>query len=170
MVCSFFQIRLRLRFPSALHLLAGRSRVRGTGDPMDLQPPRGSDLSPPRGSRLHARSRPKEQATAQRPFPPTESLSSAPAQEPDSIERKTPPSASFRPPPPPPLPHPRARRGTRRNPPASERRRNGCSCRAVVIRAIPVPSWTAGWFARTSLVSALAANPNSWSAFRCALF
>ena len=45
MVALPFLIRLRLRFLSALRLLAGRFGVRGTEDPIDLRSPRGYDLS-----------------------------------------------------------------------------------------------------------------------------
>jgi hypothetical protein len=43
--CFTFLIRLRLRFLSALRLLAGRFGVRGTEDPIDLRSPCGYDLS-----------------------------------------------------------------------------------------------------------------------------
>lgn len=155
--CFTLLIRLRLRFLSALRLLAGRFGVRGTEDPIDLRSPRGYDLSLLARSRAchvsvsaHARARSKEQAAALRPTP-----CQRPRTRSSSLAQN---SASFRPPPP--LLHPLdnahffrrdvlsrlAKEAYRGLHTVSERRRDGCCSCAVVIRPVPV-LWIRGWFA-----------------------
>lgn len=173
MVRFEFFIRLRLRFLPALRLLAGRflrSRYRRPGRPLI---PRGigpfTCVSPlffwgvraclrlntpelDRRSRQQCRDTPRRQPCASELCSPT--------------RPSAPYTALFRPPPP--LLHPLGSFLLYLSPSGKSRKKrvqareggtkgiqtrcpsdgaNGCGCCAVVIRAIPVPSWIRGWFA-----------------------
>lgn len=161
MVALPFLIRLRLRFLSALRLLAGRFGARGTEDPIDLRSPRGYDLS------LLARSR-ASHVFCVCPRPSTiegagDSAETTPrANDFEPVRRRwrntqrpsvlrhlssihwttllslSPERETCRP--------GSRRRHTGDFHTVSERRRDGCCECAVVIRPVPV-LWIRGWFA-----------------------